>query len=1262
ELNPDITPPDFSKLPKDLQEQKKAGWKTNTKATLKNFAGQNSGYYPPDCNGTVGADYYFQVVNTTYAIYDKVSEAVVAGPSNLNSIFNASLPGAGCNNGDPIVLWDEHANRWFYAEFSLCTSNDYMLIAVSQTDDPTGSWYSWSFDVDDMPDYMKFGIWQDGYYMATNTSPGNDVYVFERDVMIAGGASPTMIGFDNPNRPSTFDGFHCILPLDNDSTWAPTGDPGQFITIADNDQSNPADALWVYELDADWVTPGNSTFARTQIIPVNSFAGNFTGDWNNIPQNGTSQRLDGLSTILMYRAQYRNFGSSQRLVVAHAIAEASDEAALRWYELVNTGSGWSIRQQSTYNPDNISRWNMSIAMNGSYEIGIGYSVSNTSMYPGIRYIGQSATANAAANNTLDMAETTIWDGSYSQSGINRWGDYSNISIDPTDDHTFWYTNEYVAMSTHGTRIASFQFSTPTGEPIANFIADDVNPVQGQTVAFTDLSTNTPTSWAWSFSPATITYVGGTDAATQNPQVTFDATGLYTVTLIATNADGSDDEIKVDYINVTTCQDPTNLNATTITSTSADLNWTAGVAETSWNIEYGLQGYTQGTGTQINGVTNPYTLSGLTLNTSYDYYVQADCSSGYTSNWVGPFAFTTTSCAYCYSWGNTIYDTSTTRVIFNTIDNSSAKPTDGNGNAYSDYTATSTDVYLNNSYDLSTYVNTAGNYWVYTKAWIDWNQDCDFDDAGEEYDLGRIKNKVNAQTNNSPLSITVPLTATLGNTVLRVSTKFNSYATACEIDFDGEVEDYTLNILFACTGDTKTWDGSVWSPPGEPNNTNPIIIDADYNTSIANIEACECQVNAGVTLTVEAGDYISVENAIVNEGMIIINHEGSLVQTDDAGVNSGTGSYNIHKTTRPYTEYDYTYWSSPVIGETIGNVFNTHSSVLQQPTGIGFSNLNNHSLMSNIFWFDTSEFLDSDGDTFDDNLNDWIFAPASEVMPHGRGYIAMGAGSDWPFNTNFATELVQSVYFESSQINNGLFTYTLELDGGVDGFNNQNLVGNPYASAIDLQLLRNDADNNDVGSNTGKIIGETAYFWSHDTQITAGGGPWAYNFTNADYATLNIPSNTGSAAHSLKPTIYLASCQSIMLEANYAEELTFKNSMRVTQNNGNFFNPFNTQDDKLWLNMTASDGLFRQLAIVFIDGADDSINEYDSKKILLYNEADFYSLANGSADRLVIQGLAPFSEEKVVSLGLEILTLGNYAIDIDHVEGVFNTQNIYLKDY
>ena len=443
-----------------------------------NFDGRTSSSYPPDCSGSVGPTYFIEAYNTSFAIYNKSTEALVTGPTAYNTLFSG-VTGASYNDGDPIILYDEQADRWFAAEFSISGSNDYMLIAVSQTNDPTGSWYKWSFDVDDTPDYMKFGIWEDGYYMATNTSNGNDVYVFERSEMLTGGSSPQMVGFDNPNRPTTQDGFHCIMPFDNDGAYAPSGTPGQFLTISDGAIAGGSDELWVYELDVDWNTTSNSTFTRTQQISVPSFDSDFGNNWDNIGQPNSSVELDAIPQILMYRVQYRNFGTSQTVVACHTVdVDGTDRAGIRWYELENTGSSWSIRQSGTYSPDASDRWLGSISMNGNHEIGLAYSISgaNSNIYPGIRFTGQTAAENASASGNFDVAETVAVDGSTSQSNYNRWGDYAQMSIDPSDDNTFWFNSEYMqsSSSTKGTRILAFKFAD-LGDPInlaATAVASD----------------------------------------------------------------------------------------------------------------------------------------------------------------------------------------------------------------------------------------------------------------------------------------------------------------------------------------------------------------------------------------------------------------------------------------------------------------------------------------------------------------------------------------------------------------------------------------------------------------------------------------------------------------------------------------------------------------------------------------------------------------------------------------------------------------------
>ena len=523
--------------------QSEMGTKMSFMGIIQNWSGQSSYTNPPDDNGTAGPNHYMQTINTKYTIYNKTG-TLLAGPTNLN-VFFSGLPGGNHNDGDPIILFDEQAQRWLMAEFAGAWSNpDYMLIAVSQTDDPTGLWDAWSFLMNGFPDYMKFGVWRDGYYMGTNTYSGDDIYVFERDVMLAGGSSPQVVQFNNPNRPNS--GFHCVLPMDNDGAFAPAGTPGQFITINDNAWGGQ-DQLWIFELDVDWVTPGNSTFSRVQQLSVASFDSNFGSTWENIAQPGTSQKLDAINQILMHRAQYRNFSGSQHVVCNHTVdVDATDHAGIRWYELEYDGADWEVRQFGTYAPDGDSRWMGSIAMNGDHEIGLGYSVSSSSTYPSIRYTGQSASENASASGILDIAETSIQAGAASQTSSERWGDYSNLAVDADDDHTFWFTTEYnISGSQKGTKITSFEFTAAA--PLADFIADDLTPLTTEAVQFTDLSSGAPTSWLWTFTPSTITYQGGTTSASQNPEVMFDAAGFYTVEMTATNANGSNTETKVDYI-------------------------------------------------------------------------------------------------------------------------------------------------------------------------------------------------------------------------------------------------------------------------------------------------------------------------------------------------------------------------------------------------------------------------------------------------------------------------------------------------------------------------------------------------------------------------------------------------------------------------------------------------------------------------------------------------------------------------------------------
>lgn len=528
-------------LPKgpDPAWQRQMGEMSPARGIIKNFNGQTSPYFPPDANGTAGPLYYMQTINTVYAVYHKETGAIAAGPTNMNQLFSG-VTGSNCNDGDPLILYDETVDRWLAVEFSVCSSNDRMLVAVSQTGDPTGAWHKYSFDVDDFPDYPKFGIWRDGYYMGTNNSSGADIYVFERDQMLIGGTAQ-MVGFDNPWRPTTIDGFMCVPPLDNDGPLAPEGSPGLFITLNDDAIGGGSDQLWIYELDVNWSSPAGSTFTRVQQITVPPFDSNFGNTWNNIRQPGTSQRLDAIPMVIMNRPQYRNFGAYETIVCCHTVdLDATNHAGIRWYELRRSGGDWSVRQSGTYGPDEHSRWMGSISLNGSNEIGLAYSISSVTEYPGIRFTGQSAAAYAAASGIMDIAETIIQTGASSQTGANRWGDYADLCVDPDNDHTFWFTSQY--GGSRMTKIASFEFAPQA--VTAAFTASTTAPCEGASVAFTDQSAGLINAWNWTFEggdPATSTQ--------QDPMVNYTLAGVYDVELAISDGFSSDTLLMEDFIRV-----------------------------------------------------------------------------------------------------------------------------------------------------------------------------------------------------------------------------------------------------------------------------------------------------------------------------------------------------------------------------------------------------------------------------------------------------------------------------------------------------------------------------------------------------------------------------------------------------------------------------------------------------------------------------------------------------------------------------------------
>jgi hypothetical protein len=404
-------------------------------------------FSPPDTNGAVGATQYVQWVNAQFAAFDKVTGALVAGPTDGNALWAGF--GGGCeinNDGDPIVQYDKMANRWVFTQFSILTPPYTECVAVSTTSDATGTYnrYAFSFGDTDFPDYPKLGVWPDAYYMSFNLFAsgnsfiGSDACALDRNAMLV--ADPaTIICFQQTSSVAS------LLPSDMDGTIPPAaGEPGFFMNFGKN-------VIQLWKFHVDFTTPANSIFTGPTVLPVATFTARCFHSC--VAQPGTTQHLDALGDRPMYRLAYRQFPNGvESLVFNHSIS-----TGVRWYEVRSPNSTPFVFQQGSFGPDSTTRWMGSIAMDQSSDIALGYSVSSSSVYPSIYFTGRVAGDTPGSME----GEQLIVNGSGSQTGgISRWGDYSAMTVDPVDDCTFWYTQEYIQSTGNfnwNTRISNFIF-------------------------------------------------------------------------------------------------------------------------------------------------------------------------------------------------------------------------------------------------------------------------------------------------------------------------------------------------------------------------------------------------------------------------------------------------------------------------------------------------------------------------------------------------------------------------------------------------------------------------------------------------------------------------------------------------------------------------------------------------------------------------------------------------------------------------------------
>lgn len=460
-----------------LQTRSRSGEAPPIGPPIQNFQGASNAdnpflVSPPDPNGEVGPNHFVESDNLTFSVYSKTG-AVLTPPTDLGTLWAGfSVNDCTDDSGDPVVLYDQFADRWLITQFTTRGPEYFDCVAISTTPDPTGTYYRYAFSTgENFPDYPKYSVWTNSYFIATREfGPidffGVGAYALERAAMIAGDPNARVVHFNVAPGSKPYLPGDGLLPSDIDgTTLPPAGSPGYFVGTQDDGgpYGAPYDAINMWQFFIRWGTNPHARFFRSAQIRVPNFDSTFPCGASGracISQPGTSNKIDILSYRQRptFRLAYRNFGDHEALVTNQSVEARPALAGVRWYEIRSPGSDPFLQQVGTYAPDDgVNRWMASVAMDKFGNLAAGYSVSSSTVFPGIRYAGRGP---SDPPGELPQGERTLIDGSGSQTGSPRWGDYTDLTVDPTDDCTFWYINEYIQTTGSVpwlTRIGSFKF-------------------------------------------------------------------------------------------------------------------------------------------------------------------------------------------------------------------------------------------------------------------------------------------------------------------------------------------------------------------------------------------------------------------------------------------------------------------------------------------------------------------------------------------------------------------------------------------------------------------------------------------------------------------------------------------------------------------------------------------------------------------------------------------------------------------------------------
>ena len=806
---------------------------------------------PSDPTGEIGRDYYFASWNSSFRFFN-IDGTTASPPSSLSTLFGND------ESGDPIAMYDSEADRYIITSMGSSGLN----FAISQTNDPIlGGWHVYnamSFGTDgQFPDYPKYSIWSDGYYCTTNTS-ANNLYVLERDKIIDGDPTASIQGFDAPQMITSGFASAQVLDITNDDHPAP-GNATMVYMQDDAWNQVLTDHLKIWTINIDWDNSNNSSISTPYQLPTSSFTSVFDGgSFANLTQS-SGPDIDAMQATLMNQAQFRKFPTHNSAVfnfVVDVLSGSDELAAVRWYELRQDADGepWVIYQEGTYTaPEGRHAFGASMAMDIQGNIGMGYTSMSATAPITLRYTGRYAND---PSGQMTIEENLIGQ-SNATNPNTRYADYAHMSVDPSNDKTFWFISEYFKPGRRDL-VGTFQIAANYANDIGVVSVD--TPVSGLlsnsesvTVSIFNYGEDAVSNFDVSYQLDSGTIItetySGTVESTETVQHTFSTTAdlstvgqtyvIYSYTSLSGDEDSSNDGITQDVqhlnpndLGVTGISSPvsgTNLSATELVT--IEITNFGGAEQSNFEVSY-----------ELNGEQVTETVDGpLAGNSSTDYiFTQtADLSA------FGLYEITATVNIENDS------DDSNNSISVN-INNSNCTPTgdlsfgDGfhlfqvgdinnntgsGGPGYEDFTNLSTDLEQGSTNDL-TVTTGYGNQNI--RVWIDFNDDFVFTLDEIVVDNYVIAPGGAAGSYTETMQLVVPDDAILGEHIMRAKTNWNAPVPddACEETNYGETEDYIVNIVESLGIDDSVLANSEFRIISQDNNQFNISLSTLYNEDIS----------------------------------------------------------------------------------------------------------------------------------------------------------------------------------------------------------------------------------------------------------------------------------------------------------------------------------------------------------------------------------------------------------------------------------------------